>query len=85
MINLPHFPLTEEQKNMAWGRRAMWLERDSNIYCPFHPNIHPDNAEKIKYKQGSTEKKVKGVIETTTFDYCPKCFRLKSIKSIEKG
>lgn len=83
MNTLPKIPLTEEQKNMAWGRRALWLTRDDKVYCPFHPGIHPDNIEQIKYKSGSTEKKIKGVVETSTFEYCPKCFKLKGLKEVK--
>jgi hypothetical protein len=81
-MDLPKIPLTEEQKNMPWGRREMWLQRDDKIYCPFHPQIHPDNIEQIKYKSGGTEKEKDGVLETKTFEFCPKCFKLKGIKKI---
>lgn len=66
--------MDETHKNSPIGRYQSSLFRDK-AYCQFHPQIHPDNIEKIKLKDGHWEGINKNKLPIhREFKYCPKCF-----------
>lgn len=69
---------TPEFINGLLGREKAWRARDSK-YCMFHPHIHPDNAEDILLKDGSTSETIGKNIEVKNYKFCPRCFAVAKI------
>lgn len=65
-----------EYRNSMVGRYSESLKRGKD-YCQWHPQIHPDNKQKIRLEKSSISiPQEDGTMREETFDHCPKCHKI---------